>query len=164
MTPTPGALLLAFKRMSPRAAQVVQRASLDGLGLGALARKYGVSQRAAGVLLLRSVRELDAALGGTEPRPLPYEFELASLPAFLEGWRRADPFGPAALLVASTAAREELSVALAAAAAAEEASPRRRREGWLRWLAIIAILALSAYLYWRDEVRRPTPTPHLSPR
>lgn len=45
---------------------------------------------------------------------------------------------------------------------AEEAaarSPARARETWLRRLAIIAILALSAWFYWKEQHKPPQPPP-----
>lgn len=153
MTLTVGELIVAFKRMPPRAAQIIERAALDGLRLGQLARHYGVTEQAAGVLLMRSVRALDAALSEHSVAALPFEAELAALPEFLEGWTRGSPVGPAATLVASAVMRDELKVALARAAAAEAARPGRRHEGWLRWVAIALIVALSVYLYWRDVAR-----------
>jgi hypothetical protein len=150
---TPAALLAAFKQMSPRGAQVIERAALDGLSLGQLAQLYGVTEQAAAILVMRSVRELDAALAGRASSPLPFETELATMPEFLEGWATRSIVGPATTLVASTAMREELKAALTAAANAEAATPRRRHERWIRWAAIALIVAASAYLYWRDLAR-----------
>jgi hypothetical protein len=151
--------------MTPRSAQLVQRVALDGLDLPALARRYGVTERSALMMLSRAVRELDGALEGRPSAPLPFEVEQDELPGFLEGWRRGASLGPAASLVAAVSARDALSATLAAQAAAEESSPRRRYEGALRWLAIAAIAALSGYLYWRDQARRaPTARPPAHPK
>lgn len=165
MGPTTETLRDALARMTPRAAQLVQRVALDGLDLPSLARRYGVTERSALMMLSRAVRELDGALAGSPTPPRPFEVELDELPRFLEGWTRGAAGGPAGSLVATVSARDALNASLAAQASAEESSPRRRYEGVLRWLAIAAIAALSGYLYWRDEARRaPAARPPAQPR
>lgn len=162
MAYTAAALLRAFEAMPPRAAQIIQRVAFDGLEVRALASLYGVSERAAAVLLLRATRELDAALQDRAAVAAPHERELEALPTFLDAWGRRAPVGPAASLVASAARRDELDAARAAAAAEAERSPRRRRETWLRWLTVALIVALSVFLSWRELTQRPVEPPDVA--
>ncbi|MEW5742020.1 MAG: hypothetical protein AB1938_24105 [Myxococcota bacterium] len=261
----------ALARTPPRSAQVVMRVGLDGWTLPELASRYGVSAQAGAVLLLRALRDFDAAVArrSTPAPPLPDDEErdaaralaqqlalsarpagaaaaaggegsvppsavrLAAspeAPAEASGAEAsrgqvsasrassAPPPGGASAHPASTLQRPEASAtgassgeppawpadippapefgdtpgpspgggaavatwleylrALAAhrdavrqrIAAAEEAaarSPARARETWLRRLAIVAILALSAWFYWKEQQRPPKPPPNIPVR
>ena len=164
MTTSSTSLLAALRRMSPRAAQVVIKATIDGRSLEELAQAYGVSGHAMGILLMRSIREFEAALDGHRFAPQSFDLELAALPEFLDRWKRRELPGPVLTLVDSPATRQEVKAGLEAAAAAEDASPRGRLLTWLRWVAILLIVALSAYLYWRDEIVSRPPIPRIGPR
>jgi hypothetical protein len=123
-----------------------------------------VSEPAMGMLLMRSIREFEAALDGHRFIPQRFELELAALPEFVDRWKRSELPGHVSALVDSAVTRQEVKAGLEAAASAEDASPKGRLLGWLRWVAIVLIVALSAYLYWRDEIASRPPVPRIAPR
>lgn len=236
----------ALVRCPPRSAEVVSRVGLDGWDLVTLARRYGVSDAAAAVLLLRAARDFRATVErhATPAPPLP-DVQETSLAAQLAaalaagsataasddgtatgaspapavsgappgtratsagattpatgatapGHATGPPAGlgaaPEVAAVAGTvsgvappaAATVDPSVrpladALAALWANRDAvqrrlrdaeaeaarSPARAREAWLRRLAILLILALTAWFYWRERQAPPPRPPPVAPR
>lgn len=160
-------LYLALTRVHPRALQVLvarfvaKTEAGDGRSLAGFAAFYGVPEAAAKVLLWRAVGELDASLAG---RPAP-----AALP-FEEEQRRADalcaaldaPLPPQSQELGKTvealnalhANAAELRERLARAEQAELSSPEYARETWLRRVAIVVVLAVSAWFYWQADLTR----------
>ena len=57
--------------------------------------------------------------------------------------------------------RDELRAMLEKSAAEYAASPDRDRDEWFRRAAIVLVLALTAYFYWREETK---PHPALQKR
>jgi transposase-like protein len=133
-------LVQALERLGPREARLLLRAAEPGVGLAELAREYGVTEAAMGVLLLRAAQGLTAALEGARPRPWPEAAEAQALAAFVAGE------GPAAAALARLRVeREAVGAGRAALAVAEASSRRSQVERWLRWLAILGILGVSAW-------------------
>ena len=160
-------LYLALTRVHPRALQVLvarfvaKTEAGDGREQAAFASFYGVPEAAARVLLWRAVVEFEAALAGrSAPGPLPFE----------EEQRRADalcaaldaPLPPQSqelgktveVLKALRANAPAIRERLARAEQAELASPEYARETWLRRIAIVVVLAVSAWFYWQADLTR----------
>lgn len=135
-------------RVHPRSMQVLlaRFVAQNGRTRADFARFYGVDEAAAKVMLLRAAREFASALADSPAPPvLDDETERAEaerLDAELEG-----PALTASVehLKALTTHAEPLRTRLAAAERAELSSPQYARETWLRRLAIVAVLALSAW-------------------
>lgn len=174
-TDEPERIRQTLEAIPPRSAHVLTLRLVEGLSRDECARLYGIRPEAFDFLLLRAAREYAAEghareLSGAPPPP-PRAFEAealqaAALAAALDGTASA-PAEVAAMAEAlrGVAARApEVRERLLAAERALEASPRHRRETWLRRLAILAIVALTAYFYVRSEEparfrpRAPTPT------
>jgi hypothetical protein len=149
-------------RCPPRSAEVLARVSHDGWSVVQLATRYGISESAAAVLLLRCARDFRfAAEGRAVPAmPLPDAEEQAlatKLTAALATPAEASPDmrAHAEDLAALTHHRQELRRRLEAAQAEAERSPARTRELWLRRVAIALILALTAWTWWRGPPAPP---------
>ena len=142
----------------PRSAEVVKRVTLDGLDLAALAGLFGVDEERARVLVFRAF--LDVHSGGAAA--VPDAEEARELRAFFAG--EAGPVATPLLTLRAQleANRDALRARLEAAAKEWEASPAREREEWLRRLAIVLVLALSAFFYWREQ-HKPRPPPERRP-
>lgn len=134
----------ALGRMSPRLAQVLLRRFVEHRSRDEFGALYGLQLEQADRLVYRASRSLEAALAGMpEPGPMPDRQEIEQTHALL---RAQPPF-----LTALSAQHEALSVALEQAAREAESSPARAREEWLRRIAIVLVLALAGYFYWRDH-------------
>lgn len=150
---------LTLTQLHPRHAQVLvarfiaQTPAGDGRSFAEFASFYGVPEASAKVLLWRAVREFEAVLRGTPVGPpLPFEHELREAEALhlaLEG-AVASPIVTA--LRALTANAAVLRQRIRDAERAEVESPAYARETWLRRIAIVVVLALSAWFYWKDEL------------
>ncbi len=141
MTPVELAdLLLA---MPPRSAQVLGNRFLEGRSREDCAALYGLTLESWDALLFRSAREF----GVPHPASISYEDEVREAAA-LRSQLESDPSHP---LNALTQHRDEVRRLLVEAELKAEASPARARETLLRRLAIVAILVLSAYFYWRQQ-------------
>ncbi|MBX7098468.1 MAG: hypothetical protein K1X89_12195 [Myxococcaceae bacterium] len=122
----------ALQRVHPRSAQVLIAATLEGRSEAETAALYGLAAEPFATLLGRATDELAHTL--EQPT--------------------------AGLLEALRAEATALRTRLEALERAELASPAHRRELWLRRLAILAILALTGYYWWRDGTPPlPGPTP-----
>lgn len=166
----------ALSRVHPRTLQVLLArfvaAGEAGAGRApsAFAAFYGVSDGAAGVLLWRAAREFEAAVDGkTSPAPEDDAVELRDAQhlarALLDEVTAPPRFTSlAGHLRELTRHAEALRQRLADAERAELSSPAYVRETWLRRIAIVIVLALSAWFYWRAELTawwsrvHPTPT------
>ena len=140
-----------LRQVPSRSAHVLAGRILEGVTREDSAARYCVSVEAYDVLLWRSARDLLAARRGEGPtRPLPYSEEAKLAAALAEALEtKGGTECPEAALL------EELAVhatvvrsALAAAERADDASPARRREDVVRWLAVAALVALTAYFYF----------------
>lgn len=151
---TAAQLLAALRVLPYREAAFLHTRLTRGHALEESAAFYGISPDAFSVHLLR------AALAWSRAATLPcrppesdtqeavwaralagaLEQENASVPAAL--------VGTVALCRRLRALGGEVTQALQAAEQEEESSPARQREDWLRRLAVLALLALTAYLYF----------------
>ena len=157
----------ALRVLPSRSAALLLRRLAQGRSLPESASFYGISPDAFSVHLLRAALALSraAALPVRAPendteeelwaRVLAesLEHETVTIPPSMVGTvalcRRMRVLGP------------ELTAALQAAERAEEDSPKRRREDWLRRLAVLALLGLTAYLYLHrtEEPQERPPAP-----
>jgi hypothetical protein len=160
------ALFPALTRLHPRSLQVLlARFVADGPGgpgraPEAFASFYGVDPAAADVLLWRAATEFEAQLLGTappSPRPFTEEQRLARA---LGDALRAPPSTSSHLaplvdaLRALSAHAAAIRERLTAAERAELESPEYARETWLRRAAIVLVLALSGWFYFKDDLVR----------
>lgn len=157
----------SLSRVHPRTLQVLLARFVartpdgDGRPFDAFAAFYGVPPSSAKVLLWRAVREFDAVLRG-QPPPVPLPFELEARAAEALHAALESPLPPTSQelagliepLRALTTHAATLRERLAAAERAELESPAYARETWLRRIAIVLVLALSAWFYWRDDLTR----------
>ncbi|MDP1914627.1 MAG: hypothetical protein Q8L14_00175 [Myxococcales bacterium] len=158
---------LALTRVHPRALQVLlarfvaKTEAGDGRSMTAFAAFYGVPEAAAKVLLWRAVGEFEAVLSGRPaPTPLPFEEEqrradalCAAIDAPLppQSQELGKTVGALTALHANASAIRER---LARAEQAELSSPEYTRETWLRRIAIVVVLAVSAWFYWQADLTR----------
>ncbi len=160
--PSRSAQTLTFHCLEARPA--LECAALYGIGLPQWELLYFEAARAlAGdtrqlpdavrAPLARQLRLADEVLleGRGEPRPPEVEATLRNL--------QLTPL--IARLRALAEQRDEVQALIVAAERAAAASPARAREGWLRKLAVVAILAVSLFVWLRERNRTapPTPTP-----
>ncbi|ATB34585.1 hypothetical protein [Melittangium boletus] len=143
----------ALRALPSRPATLLLMRLAQGRSLPDSASFYGISPDAFSIHLLR------AALALTQAATLPVrtpendtEEDLWArvLAESLE--REAVTIPPSMMATVALCKRmralgPELTAALRAAERAEEDSPKRRREDWLRRLAVLALLGLTAYLY-----------------
>lgn len=151
----------ALTLVHPRSAQVLvarfiaQTASGDGRSFAEFTTFYGVPEASAKVLLWRAVREFEAALGGLPVgAPLPFEQELREADALHLALESSAPTPIVAALRALTTNAAALRQRIRDAERAEVESPAYARETWLRRIAIVVVLALSAWFYWKDDLTR----------
>lgn len=154
-------LMTALGRVHPRTTQVLlsrfvaPMGERDGRTRAEFASFYGLSESAADVLLWRAAIDFGAALEGrSRPPPAPFDHEqreAVQLGAALERGAHHPPLVEA--LGALTTHAGVIRERLAAAERAELTSPAYVRETWLRRIAIVIVLALSAWL-WKDELLR----------
>jgi hypothetical protein len=155
-------LLAALRARPYREAAFLLTRLTQGRSLAESAAFYGISPDAFSVHLLR------AALGWSRAASLPcrppendaeedvwaralagaLEQDTASVPPPLTA--------PLAMCRRMRALGKEVTEALQAAEREEEDSPRRRREDWMRRLAVLALLGLTAYLYFSRPVEQPS--------
>lgn len=147
----PAQLTRALLEVHPRAAQVVATVALEGLSVETAAERYGTTAPAFAVNLCRATQALDDVLNGrTTPLRSDADDALAA-----EALARGE--GPLAALLAELRAHgPDVRLRLEQAAKDAETGPARTRETWLRRAAIVLILALTAYFWWRDG-RLPLP-------
>lgn len=158
----PEALVAALRELEPRASAVLVRRLVERRPLAECATWYGISSDAFSVLLLRAGVEL-ARHAGQPARPPESTEEAAAWERMLAAAVERDT-APVPVALAPVAqlcrrmheAGPQVEAALAQAALADANSPRRSREEWLRRLAVAALLALTAWLYW---TRPPEPDP-----
>ncbi|WP_223645019.1 hypothetical protein [Corallococcus sp. EGB] len=159
---SPDALAEALRALEPRTAAVLVRRLVERRPQSESAAWYGISNDAFSVLLLRSAVALARQLG--QPARPPESPEEASAWERMLAMAMEKDTAPVPVALAPVASlcrrvREvgpEVEAALDRAAQADADSPTRAREEWLRRLAVAALLALTAWLYWN---RPPEPEP-----
>lgn len=161
------ASLCAALRVLPyRATTLLVMRLVQGRSLEDCAVFYGITPEAFRVHLLRAGLELTRALAlPCRPPENDAEEEVwaRSLSEALE--RETASVAPALGATVDVcrrvrAAGPEVTAALEAAEREEERSPRRQREDWLRRLAVLALLALTVWLYLHrppEPPERPVP-------
>ncbi len=153
------ALFRLLSEAPPRSAEIVKRVALRGVSLEEIARSFDVDVERARVIVFRAF--LDVSSGGTA-RLRDEEEALAAVALWAP---HPDPLPPSQgegtlrqLWQRLEANREGLEARLLTAATAFAASPDRDRDEWLRRIAIIVVLALTAFFYWREQ-NKPRPPP-----
>ena len=159
-------LYLALTRVHPRALQVLVARFVaktevgDGREQAAFASFYGVPEAAAQVLLWRAVGEFEAALNHRPaPTPLPFDEEQRQAKSLCSALERLPPppgevGAVVQTLFALRANAPAIRERLARAEQAELSSPEYARETWLRRVAIVVVLAVSAWFYWQADLTR----------
>lgn len=164
-------LLAALRALPYREAAFLLTRLTQGRSQEESAAFYGISPEAFSVHFLRAALGLsrEASLPCRPPENDAEEDVWArALAGALEQDTGAVPPPLAATLALCRRMRalgQEIAGALQAAEREEEDSPRRRREDVLRRLAVLALLALTAWLYFNRPVeeppKRPIPPPSL---
>lgn len=142
----------------PRSAELVKRVALAQKPFPELAALYGLDLPRLERLVFRSF--LDVLSGGTAR--VPDEREPAEVAAMLGKGPGSEGAEVRQLWDRLSHHRAALEDQLARAAAAFEASPDRARDEWLRRLAIVVVLALTAFFYLREQ-DKPRPPPQKRP-
>lgn len=144
------ALFRLLAAAPPRSAEIVKRVTLGGLELDALAKLYGVDVPHAQVLVFRAF--LDVGSGGKAR--VPDSREPAEVSAMISAASGEGEGAQARRLWERLSQnRDELKAKLEKAAADYAASPDRDRDEWLRRAAIVLVLALTAFFYWREKTK-----------
>ncbi|MGE6762809.1 hypothetical protein ACQKGO_32665 [Corallococcus interemptor] len=159
---SPEALSQALRVLEPRTAAVLIRRLVERRTQEECAAWYGISSNAFSTLMLRAAVALARQLG-QPARPPESPEEATAWERMLAMAVEKDtapvpvPLAPVASLCRRMHAQgPEVEAALDQAARADADSPGRAREEWLRRLAVAALLALTAWLYWS---RPPDPEP-----
>lgn len=151
---TPPELQRALAQMNPRQAQTLIFRCIDARPVDACAALYGVGIPQWEILFFEAAR---AFVGQTQPLPDSQRVALAQ--------RLQQPVADPALapltaaLAALTTHREEVQRLIVDTERAEAASPARAREAWLRRLAVVAIIAVSLFVWMREREKPPAPSP-----
>lgn len=143
-----------------RSAEIVKRVTLAGTDFPAIAALYGVDEARARVLVFRAF--LDVQSGGS--LRVPDDREAVEIEAMTRADAPSTGEGAEARQLWNRLVehREGLKARLDKAAAEFAASPDRDRDEWLRRLAIVIVLALTAYFWWREQTK-PLPPPQKRP-
>lgn len=153
------ALFRMLDAAPPRSAEIVKRVALAQMGWAQFASLYGVDEARAKVIVFRAF--VDVMSGGSvrfsdEQEPFEVEAMLSASVAKLH------PAGGAAvrqLWDRYAEHRVELQKRLEQQAADFAASPDRVKEERWRYIAIVLIIALASYFYWREKQRQPESRP-----
>ncbi|MFY1832210.1 hypothetical protein ACN47A_40315 [Myxococcus fulvus] len=164
----PQAFVRALRELEPRSAAALTRRLVTGTSQGDCARFYGVTDEALSVMLLRAAVSLTRTVVPGAREPTTAEEESAWARMLAAALEREDAPVPAGLVPVVEACRRlralsgDVATGLEAATQEDQASPQRRREDWMRRLAVMALLALTAYLYLsrpEEPARRPSMAP-----
>jgi len=154
----------ALRALSYRQSALLVGRLVQGRSLEESARFYGITPAAFSVHLLRAALELTVAMALPCRPPADEAEEDIWARALGEALERETATVPGALTTPVTLCRRlrtlgaEVTATLEAAEREEEDSPRSRREDWLRKLAVLALLGLTAFLYCnRAEEARERP-------
>lgn len=176
VSPAPDVSLLSAVELSAALRALPYRASaflvmrlVRGQSLEACAAFYGISPSAFSIHLLRAALELTRMLA-LPYRPPENEVEEDVWARSLTEALERESVGTASALTGVVdvcrrvlALGPGVAAALDAAEREEEQSPRRRREEWLRKLAVLALVALTLWLYLHrppEPPERPAPPVH----
>jgi hypothetical protein len=163
--PTSEELAAALMRAPPREAKVLSERLLANRSRAEAAAYWGIGLLAADVLVLRAGRALEAALEGAALAP-PLAFGLEATEArALAGLEAPGPsVAPlAALLRELNAQREPVTAHWRRLQAEAERSPRQQAETWARRGAVLLVIGLTAFFYWREQTKGPQ-APRYEPR
>lgn len=161
-TPELGA---ALRALPYRASAFLVTRLVRGRSLEDSAAFYGISREAFSVHLLRAALELTKAAGLPCRPPQGDGEEDVWARALAEALERETAGVPPGLVETVAVCRRlrtmgpEVAAALEAAEREEEDSPKRQREDWLRKLAVLALLGLTAYLYCNRPPEDPRERP-----
>jgi len=165
--------IAALRELEPRPSAMLIHRLVEGHPLAACATHYGISPQAFSVLLLRAAVPLARRRGLPVREPASADEEAAWARMLSDALERQDARLPTALGPVVEACRELQALAPQVAAGLEaveqeaRASPQRRREEWLRRLAVVVLLALTAWLYLSKpegpEAPRQRPPVHTEP-
>lgn len=149
MTDTPESLHQLLSQMPPRSALVLSARLLEGRTREQCAAHFGVSLPAWDVLFLRAAD----ALGHTEaPPPRPHHEDVARAARLAKALEQQPPADPSvARLQALSAHAAAVKALMAQAEVAHAKSPAATRELWLRRLGVVAVLAATAWFYFRSK-------------
>src|SRR5262249_33277367 len=152
---TPPELQAALARTPARSAQLLSHRLLEAKSREDCAALYGLPLEAWDILFLRATRDFERALGSRAPHS--DDANEAAQAAQLS--RALTPE-----LIELSDHRDELRRLIEKAQADWESSPGHTLEIWARRIAIIVIIALTAYFYWREEQqKKPVPyAPYLT--
>jgi hypothetical protein len=167
--PSPEVLAQTLRALPARTSSLLSNRLLQGRSEEVCAAFYGISAEAFGVHLLRSALELAEVLGQRVRAPEGAAEEEAwarGLAAALqgEGARVGATLEPVVELCRRLReAGPEVVAQLEQAEQEEARSPRRQKEEWLRRLAVLLLVALTAWLYWTRPPEEPQRPPPLAP-
>jgi hypothetical protein len=148
---TPDQLLTRLLALQPRFLQVLAHVAFEDGDVSSLAAKYAIGRPQAERLLSRALQSLEGS-------PVVNDDNDSQVTVFIQQNKT---------LLELRTHSAALKAGLSAAELREAQSPRRRYEPMLRWVAIVLIVGLSAYFWWkeREQARVPQrrsapPTPH----
>ena len=138
----------------PRSSEIVRRVALAGMDFPQLASLYGVDLPRAQVLVFRAL--LDVISGGSAR--VPDSREPAEVEAMVSGTSSSGEGAEARKLWDRIRQNgQALEEKLKQEARDFAASPDRNRDEWLRRAAIVLVLALTAFFYWREQNKEKPP-------
>ena len=159
---SPEQLVQPLLSMPSRHAQVLRFRLVDGRSREDSAQLYGLTSEQFDVLLYRAARDFQG-----DAAQLPDEQLLANAATFAAELEQALAGEPAPALATALASLTNNGIRvqqlLDEAAARADASPARTREQWLRRVAIVVVLGLTAYFYWQQREREAN-KPRFEPR
>jgi hypothetical protein len=158
---TAAELAQALRALTPRPAQVLAYRLLGGHPAAEAAEHYGITVEAFDLLLLRSAAPLVARFGIDAVLPDDFAGEQASATELRAALESGGSHRFAPLLLDLAAHKDEVRDLLDTAEAEYQRSPAAQRETWLRRVAIVVVIVLSAYFYWREQEAK---KPHLEDR
>ena len=147
----------------PRSAEIVKRVALSGMDFPAVGKLYGIEVPRAQVLVFRAL--MDVVSGGTVRVPdVREDAEVLAMVGSPSPFPASQGEGLQArkLWDQIAANRDELKLQLEKAAQEFAESPDRVRDEWLRRIAIVVVLALTAFFYVREQ-NKPHPPPQKRP-
>jgi hypothetical protein len=144
-------VVAALGQLTPHASHLLRSFALATPSVDQLATLEGIGAPQAAIALLRASRELTQALDGQPRPPLTDAEEADQAPRFAQALTRRESTPEAELVLDLVALAPQLGPALERQRQADARSPRHRAETVLRWVAIVGIVALSAWFWWKDH-------------
>ncbi len=150
---SPTALSEALRALPYRQAAFLIFRLVRGRSLEASAAYYGISPESFSVHLLRAVLTLAGTLALPYRPPAEDAEEALWARGLAEALEREVTVPPGLTVLVALCRRlrgvgQEVTATLEALERAEAESPRRQREDWIRRGVVLALLALTAFLYW----------------